>query len=102
LVREIKLVPLEKRTGRFVCYIAAACNGQTVAVFDGKAEGIILDQPRGTNGFGYDSLFYFPGIDKTFAELTAEEKAHYSHRGAAFKQFLKWYRESSQKHSPSV
>ena len=51
---------------------------------------IILDAPRGANGFGYDPLFCFPQIQKTFAELTAEEKAKYSHRGAAFREFLDW------------
>jgi XTP/dITP diphosphohydrolase len=50
-----------------------------------------LTHPRGTNGFGYDPLFYFPQIQKAFAELTPEEKAQYSHRGAAFRQFLAWY-----------
>ena len=90
LIREIKRVPIEKRTGRFVCWIVAARDGKTLAVFEGKAEGIILEEPRGSNGFGYDPLFYFPAIGKTFAELTAEEKAKYSHRGAAFKQFLEW------------
>ncbi len=80
----------EKRTGRFVCVLAAARNGKTLATFRGTAEGVILDSPRGTNGFGYDPLFYFPQIQKSFAELTAEEKAHYSHRGAAFRQFLRW------------
>jgi XTP/dITP diphosphohydrolase len=90
LVRELRAVPPEKRTGRFVCVIAAARDRQTVAVFLGQAEGIILDSPRGHNGFGYDPLFYFPQIQKTFAELTAQEKAGYSHRGAAFRQFLAW------------
>jgi XTP/dITP diphosphohydrolase len=61
-----------------------------LATFHGKAEGIILHAPRGSNGFGYDPLFFFPQIDKTFAQLTAEEKAQYSHRGAAFRQFLEW------------
>ena len=93
LIRLIKSVPAEKRSGRFVCWIAAARNGVTLAVFEGKAEGMILDSPRGSNGFGYDPLFYFPQIRKTFAELTAEEKAQYSHRGAAFRQFLAWVRE---------
>lgn len=90
LVRELKAVPAEKRTGRFVCVITAARDGQTLGVFGGKAEGIILDRPRGHNGFGYDPLFYFPQIHKTFAELTAQEKAGYSHRGAAFRKFLEW------------
>lgn len=90
LIRELKAVPPEKRTGRFVCVLAAARDGQTLAVFRGKAEGLILDSPRGHNGFGYDPLFYFPQIEKTFAELAAQEKAKYSHRGAAFRQFLAW------------
>jgi len=90
LIREIKRVPLDKRTGRFVCWIAAARDGQTLAVFEGKAEGIIQEAPRGSNGFGYDPLFFFPQINKTFAELTAAEKAHYSHRGEAFRKFLEW------------
>ncbi len=93
LIREIHRVAPEKRIGRFVCWIAAACDGETLAVFEGKAEGLILTTPRGSNGFGYDPLFYFLEIRKTFAELTAEEKANYSHRGAAFRKFLEWYRQ---------
>ena len=91
LLRELKDVPADKRSGRFVCVIAAARDGQTLEVFRGEAEGTILNRPRGTNGFGYDPLFYFPQIEKAFAELTPEEKAQYSHRGAAFRQFLAWY-----------
>jgi XTP/dITP diphosphohydrolase len=73
LLRELKNVPSSQRTGRFVC-----------------AEGIILEAPRGTHGFGYDPLFHFPQIDKTFAELSAEEKSRYSHRGTAFRRLLEW------------
>jgi XTP/dITP diphosphohydrolase len=90
VLRELRNVPPEKRTGRFVCVLAAARDGKTLAIFRGTAEGVILGFPRGTNGFGYDPLFYFPQIQKTFAELSAEEKANYSHRGAAFRQFLEW------------
>jgi XTP/dITP diphosphohydrolase len=90
VLRELNGVPPEKRTGRFVCVIAAARDGQTLATFRGVAEGIILDQLRGSGGFGYDPMFYFPEINKTFAELTPEEKANYSHRGAAFRKFLAW------------
>ena len=91
VLRELKDVVPEKRTGRFICVIAAARDGKTLAVFEGKAEGVILDHLRGSHGFGYDPMFYFPAIEKTFAELTAQEKAHYSHRGAAFRKFLEWY-----------
>jgi XTP/dITP diphosphohydrolase len=90
VLRELKGVPPDQRTGRFVCVLAAACDGKTLATFRGAAEGIILEAPRGTNGFGYDPLFYFPQIKKAFAELTAEEKSKYSHRGAAFREFLDW------------
>ncbi len=90
LLRELHDVPEEFRNGHFVCVIAVARNGHTLATFQGQAEGIILHAPRGSNGFGYDTLFFFPQIEKTFAELTAEEKAKYSHRGAAFRQFLEW------------
>jgi XTP/dITP diphosphohydrolase len=90
LLRELRNVPPEKRTGRFVCVLAAARDGHTLVVFRGTAEGVILDAPRGTGGFGYDPLFYFPQIQKTFAELSAEEKSKYSHRGAAFRMFLEW------------
>ena len=89
--RELSGVPAEKRTARFVCVLAAARDGRTLETFRGTAEGIMLDAPRGENGFGYDPLFYFPQIGKTFAELSAVEKAQYSHRGAAFRAFLSWY-----------
>ena len=98
LLRELHDVPDEFRAGRFVCVIAAARNGHTLATFHGTAEGIILREPRGSNGFGYDPLFYFPEISKTFAELSAEEKARYSHRGAAFRAFLAWEDESGDRH----
>jgi XTP/dITP diphosphohydrolase len=98
LLRELHDVPDEYRTGRFVCVIAAARNGHTLATFHGRAEGLILHAPRGSNGFGYDPLFYFREIGKTFAELRAEEKARYSHRGNAFRRFLQWEDEATERH----
>jgi len=95
LIRELRDIPPVKRSGRFVCVLAAARDGKTLATFRGTAEGIILDAPRGTSGFGYDPLFFFPQIQKTFAELSSEEKAHYSHRGAAFRAFLEWIESES-------
>ena len=95
VLRELKGFPAEQRTGRFVCVLVAARDSTTLQTFRGVAEGIILDAPRGGNGFGYDPLFYFPGIHKTFAELSAEEKSKYSHRGAAFRQFLEWCDQQS-------
>jgi XTP/dITP diphosphohydrolase len=90
VLHELAGVPEEKRTGRFVCVIAVARDGHTLATFRGVAEGRILDHLRGTSGFGYDPMFYFPQIRKTFAELSPEERANYSHRGAAFRKFLEW------------
>jgi XTP/dITP diphosphohydrolase len=84
-------VPDRLRGGRFVCVLALARDGVTLATFQGKAEGRILHELRGDNGFGYDPMFFFPEIDKTFAELSAEEKSRYSHRGAAFRSFLDWW-----------
>jgi len=95
VLRELSDVPHEKRTARFVCVLAAARHGRTVQTFRGTAEGVILEMPRGHNGFGYDPLFYFPQIGKTFAELSAQEKAEYSHRGAAFRTFLEWYQRQT-------
>lgn len=90
VLRELVGVPPEARAARFVCVLAAARNGQILATFRGVAEGQILGKKRGDNGFGYDPLFYFPGIGRTFAELLPEEKSRYSHRGAAFRKFLAW------------
>jgi XTP/dITP diphosphohydrolase len=98
VLRELKGVPDAQRTGRFVCVLAAARDGKTLATFRGTAEGIILDTPRGTNGFGYDPLFYFPQIKKTFAELSAGEKSNYSHRGKAFREFLDWCKDTDRDH----
>ncbi|MBV9481432.1 MAG: RdgB/HAM1 family non-canonical purine NTP pyrophosphatase [Acidobacteria bacterium] len=91
VLRELKGLPPEQRTARFVCVLAAAREGAMAAIFRGEAEGFILDESRGSGGFGYDPLFYFPAIQKTFAELAPEEKARYSHRGIAFRKFLEWY-----------
>ncbi|HYU47975.1 MAG TPA: RdgB/HAM1 family non-canonical purine NTP pyrophosphatase [Terriglobales bacterium] len=95
VLHELRSVPHEKRTARFVGVLAAARDGHTLQTFRGTAEGIIMDAPRGQNGFGYDPLFYFPKIGKTFAELSAAEKVKYSHRGAAFRRFLSWYQSQT-------
>jgi XTP/dITP diphosphohydrolase len=91
LLYELASVAPDRKTARFVCVLGAACDGEVLAVFSGKAEGLILAAPRGTNGFGYDPLFFFPSLNKAFAELSAEEKALVSHRGAAFRKFLQWH-----------
>jgi XTP/dITP diphosphohydrolase len=90
LLRELTSVPEPKRTARFVCVIAAAKDARIVGTFRGEAVGRVLFEARGSGGFGYDPLFYFPTLNKTFAELTPEEKAQVSHRGKAFAKFLEW------------
>jgi XTP/dITP diphosphohydrolase len=90
VLRELKGISDPKRTARFICVLAVARDGHNIKTFRGTAEGVILHAPRGENGFGYDPLFCFPQIGKTFAELSAVEKAQYSHRGAAFRAFLSW------------
>ena len=90
VLRELANVAPEKRTARFVCVLAVARDGQTLHTFLGTAEGVILDAPLGKNGFGYDPLFFFPAIQKTFAQLNPEEKSRYSHRGVAFRKLLQW------------
>ena len=95
LLRELQAFAGDRRTARFVCVLAAARDGRTLATFEGRAEGRILNAARGAGGFGYDPLFLLPALDKTFAELSPEEKAHHSHRGAAFRKFLEWYEKGS-------
>lgn len=90
LLRAIAAVPDGKRTARFVCVISVAKDGKEVANFRGTAEGLLLREERGTLGFGYDPLFYFPALKKTFGEMDGKEKAMVSHRGAAFEKFLEW------------
>jgi XTP/dITP diphosphohydrolase len=92
LLRELAAISPEQRSARFVCVLAAARDGEVLAVFSAEAQGVILDAPQGIHGFGYDPLFFFPQLNKTFAELTPEEKAEVSHRGAAFRKFLEWHR----------
>ena len=91
LLHELKNIPDGGRAARFVCVMAAARDGHLLELFRGEAQGTILREPRGGGGFGYDPLFFSPGLGKTFAELSAEEKAAVSHRGRAFRKFLEWY-----------
>lgn len=78
----------EEREAHFVCAIALAKNGRALAVVTDRVDGEILCEPRGVGGFGYDPVFYFPALKKTFAELSAQEKNLHSHRGKAFRRLL--------------
>jgi XTP/dITP diphosphohydrolase len=77
-----------ERAAYFVCVIALAKEGRAIAVVTDRVEGEILNEPRGAKGFGYDPVFYFPALKKSFGELSAEEKNHFSHRGKAFQRLL--------------
>src|SRR5438270_1249236 len=85
LLNELTGVPDERRTGRFVCVLAAARDGLTAATFRGEARGTLLHGPRGSGGFGYDPLFLFPLLGKSFAELSPVEHAVFIHRGHSFR-----------------
>jgi XTP/dITP diphosphohydrolase len=77
-----------ERAAHFVCAVALAESGRAIAIVTDRVDGEILPAPRGAGGFGYDPVFYFPALKKTFAELSAEEKNVHSHRGKAFRRLL--------------
>jgi len=87
LLSELKNHP-ESREARFVCALALAQNGQLLLEAEGECRGLVSEEPRGSNGFGYDPIFFFPELGKTYAELTEEEKNRYSHRANAIKALL--------------
>jgi XTP/dITP diphosphohydrolase len=88
LVSEMRGKTGEDRRARFVCVVAVAESGRMHGLFSASAEGMLLDEPRGDRGFGYDPIFFFPGLGKTYAEISREEKNLYSHRGKAFHKAL--------------
>jgi len=77
-----------ERSAHFVCAIAAAERGRAITIVTGRVDGEILETSRGTGGFGYDPVFFFPLLNKTFAELPPEMKNVHSHRGKAFRRLL--------------
>jgi XTP/dITP diphosphohydrolase len=96
LLRELETVSGDRRTARFVCVISAARDGCEVAHFRGEAEGVILHEGRGGMGFGYDPLFWFPALGRSFGELSLDEKARVSHRGEALRRFLEWASQADE------
>jgi len=80
------------RAAHYVCVIALAQQGEILTVVEGRADGTIIDAPRGAGGFGYDPYFFYPPLGKTFAELSAKEKFAVSHRGEAFRKLLEYLR----------
>ena len=83
LLDALKDVPGEKRTARFRTSVAPIRRGMPAVTADGSVEGVILHSPQGENGFGYDPLFYYEPLKKSFAQLTPEEKNSVSHRRRA-------------------
>ena len=83
-----KLRGVANRQARFVCKIALVEGVRVVGVYHGAVEGAILDEPRGSGGFGYDPLFYCPVFGCTFGEATGEQKLSLSHRGQAVRAML--------------
>lgn len=86
LLRLLDGIPEQDRTARFVCVIAVAYPDGKVVTSRGECEGIILNELTGENGFGFDPLFYYPPYDKTFAQLSENEKNEVSHRGRALQK----------------
>jgi XTP/dITP diphosphohydrolase len=86
VLSELKNVPDEKRSAQFVCCIALAFPDKTTKTFFGYAKGRIGHEPRGSKGFGYDPIFIPEGHNKTFAEMSGDEKNKLSHRGKALEK----------------
>jgi XTP/dITP diphosphohydrolase len=94
LIEEMKDVPKGQRQASFICCASFADKGKTVKTVTGKVDGEIVFALSGTSGFGYDPVFYYPPLMRTFAEMTTEEKNSCSHRGKAFRKiadFIKHY-----------
>lgn len=89
LLADLINVSPDSRAARFVCVLALARPGHATRCVQGTCEGIIAAEPRGTNGFGYDPLFFCPDLGRTMAELTPSEKNRLSHRAHAARQMQK-------------
>jgi XTP/dITP diphosphohydrolase len=86
LLAELARIERAKRSGRFRCVIALAREGKLLGTFEGVVEGVVVDSPRGTSGFGYDPLFMPNGFGKTFGQLSPTEKDRVSHRARALEK----------------
>jgi XTP/dITP diphosphohydrolase len=87
-----------QRTARYRCVLVAASDGVPLHTASGSVEGLILDAPRGTGGFGYDPLFYLPQLDRTMAEIDLQTKLSLSHRGRALAALLSLLEGTSAPH----
>lgn len=96
LLYEMRFFEGEKRKARFVCCIAIVFPNENIHTFYGYTEGMIGKEPKGNRGFGYDPVFYPEGSERTFAEMSDEEKDEISHRGRALEEFRKYIKEKIQ------
>ena len=83
LLQKLDNIPEGERDARFRCVIAVSWPGESPGLYSGECLGRIVQTPRGANGFGYDPIFFLPELDRTMAELSADEKSWISHRGKA-------------------
>ena len=88
LLQRMATVPSEQRSARYRCVLVAARDGEVVDSAEGAVDGVILEAPRGTGGFGYDPLFYLPQLERTMGEIDLETKLSLSHRGRAIAALL--------------
>ena len=94
LLKNTEQVPDDRRQAKFVCVITMVTpDGQTIQA-RGEVHGMLLRAPAGQGGFGYDPIFYYPPLDKSLAEVTAEEKKQVSHRANALKVFYEKLKEA--------
>jgi XTP/dITP diphosphohydrolase len=94
----LKRLPALPRSARFVCCLCLASPKGILLETRGQCEGLILDAPRGDNGFGYDPIFFIPAMNRTVAEMSTQEKNAISHRGNALSQLKPSMRELLAKH----
>ncbi len=94
LIKRLEGVPMEQRTARFVCVIAAVFPDGKVETARGTIEGVIGYEERGENGFGYDPIFYVPELNCSTAELTPGQKNEISHRGKALRKMKEILKEA--------
>ena len=88
ILKMLEGIAPEKRTARFVCRLCLAAPAKVLAETEGTVEGVIIDEPAGENGFGYDPVFFVPSLGKTVAQLPDEQKNAISHRGNAIREFI--------------
>jgi len=88
LLQKLGDIPSGQRIARYHCVLVAARDGKSEYAAEGSVEGIILEAPRGTGGFGYDPLFYLPQLQRTMAEIDLQTKLSLSHRGRALASLL--------------